>query len=58
VIRDGEGAECHCNLAGPFAFAVVKLVTRSFDIYDNGIIAKQRVRIFGGVGLELGKSVF
>jgi hypothetical protein len=58
VIRDGEGTERGCNLASPIVFTLVKLVPNIFDIYDDGILGKQRVRVFGNAGLEQSESVF
>jgi hypothetical protein len=36
----------------------VKLLPSIFGIYDDGILAKQWVRVFGNAGLELSEGVF
>jgi hypothetical protein len=58
VIRDGEGAERPRDLASPFSFALVRLVRSIFDIYDDGILGKQWVRVFRNAGLERSECVF
>jgi hypothetical protein len=58
MIRDRQRAEGPRNIARAVVFAFMNLVVGVFTIYDDGILAKQRVRLFGRARIEQSKGVF
>ena len=58
MIRDRERAKGPHNIARAVVFAFMNLVVGVFTIYEDGVFAKQRVRLFGRARMEQRKGVF
>ena len=57
MFRDGEGAECFRNFCRTFVFAFLWLFIWPLIIHDDGILAKERMRLCRVTRLEDSKSI-